>query len=86
MPAIIPIKDLKNTAEISELCHRTDGPVFVTKNGYGDLVIMSMESYENSLWREKIYADLELSELQVSQGETLDARQALNALRERYGL
>ena len=86
MPAIIPIKDLKNTSEISDLCHRTDGPIYVTKNGYGDLVIMSMESYENALRREKLYADLELSEQQASRGETLDARQALNETRERYGL
>jgi prevent-host-death family protein len=86
MPAIIPIKDLKNTSEISDLCHRTDGPIYVTKNGYGDLVIMSMESYENALRREKLYADLELSEQQASRGETLDARQALNEMRERYGL
>ena len=86
MPAIIPIKDLKNTSEISELCHRTDGPIYVTKNGYGDLVIMSMESYEAAFRREKMYADLEISEQQVSRGETLDARKALNALRERYGL
>lgn len=46
MPVIIPIKDLKNTSEISELCHKTKEPVFVTKNGYGDMVIMSMETYE----------------------------------------
>lgn len=46
MPQIIPIKNLKNTSEISELCHSTSEPVYVTKNGYGDMVIMSMEVYE----------------------------------------
>ena len=46
MPQIIPIKDLKNTSEISEMCHKTDEPIYVTKNGYGDMVIMSMEIYE----------------------------------------
>ena len=40
---IIPIRDLKNTSEISNLCHQSDDPVFITKNGYGDMVIMSME-------------------------------------------
>ena len=39
MPQIIPIKDLKNTAEISELCHRSEEPVYITKNGYGDMAI-----------------------------------------------
>ena len=47
MPKIIPIKELKNTSDISEMCHRTDEPIYVTKNGYGDMVIMSMESYES---------------------------------------
>ena len=45
MPQIIPIKKLKNTSEISEMCHRTEEPIYITKNGYGDMVIMSMENY-----------------------------------------
>ena len=48
MPQIIPIKDLKNTSEISDMCHRTDEPIYITKNGYGDMVIMGMEVYENA--------------------------------------
>ena len=47
MPHIIPIKDLKNTSEISDMCHKTEEPIYVTKNGYGDMVIMSMETYES---------------------------------------
>lgn len=46
MPQIRPITDLRNTTEIAELCHAKNEPVFITKNGYGDLVIMSMEVYE----------------------------------------
>lgn len=49
MPQIIPIKELKNTSEISDLCHKTDEPIYVTKNGYGDMVIMSIEKYESTL-------------------------------------
>ena len=48
MPQIVPIRDLKNTAHISALCHESDEPVFITKNGYGDMVIMSMETFEKS--------------------------------------
>ena len=58
MPQIIPIKDLKNTSDISEMCHRTDEPIFVTKNGYGDMVIMSIESYEYKMKQIKIYEDI----------------------------
>ena len=46
MPQIRPITDLRNTNEISEICHARPEPVFITKNGYGDLVIMSIETYE----------------------------------------
>lgn len=46
MPTILPIRDLKNTAEISKLCHESSEPIFITKNGYGDMVIMSLETYE----------------------------------------
>ncbi len=43
MPQIIPIRDLKNTSEISAMCHSSNEPVFITKNGYGDMVVMSMD-------------------------------------------
>ena len=49
MPQIIPIKELKNTSEISEMCHGADEPIYITKNGYGDMVIMSMEVYEQMM-------------------------------------
>jgi PHD/YefM family antitoxin component YafN of YafNO toxin-antitoxin module len=49
MPTIIPITDLRKTNEISELCNSSPEPVFVTKNGHGDLVIMSMAVYEEQL-------------------------------------
>lgn len=86
MPQIIPIKDLKNTSDISEMCHRTDEPIFVTKNGYGDMVIMSIESYEYKMKQIKIYEDIEASERQIKEGKVKDARRALSSMRERYGL
>jgi prevent-host-death family protein len=47
MPVIRPISDLRNHAvEISELCHSEDQPVFITRNGKGDLVVMSQAHYE----------------------------------------
>ena len=86
MPQIIPIKDLKNTSDISEMCHRTDEPIFVTKNGYGDMVIMSIESYEYKMKQIKIYEDIEASERQIKEGKVKDARRSLSSTRERYGL
>lgn len=58
MPQIIPIKDLKKTSEISEMCHNTNEPVFITKNGYGDMVIMSMEVYEETMKKLDIYIEI----------------------------
>jgi len=46
MPQIRPITDLRNTNEISEICHSKNEPVFITKNGCGDLVVMIIETYE----------------------------------------
>ena len=46
MNKIIPITDLRKTNEISSLCNKEDKPVFITKNGYSDLVIMSSKVYE----------------------------------------
>ena len=42
MPRIIPIRDLRDTTKLSEMCNASNEPIFVTKNGYGDMVIMSM--------------------------------------------
>jgi len=46
MAKIIPIRDLRKGAEISEFVKTSGEPIFVTRNGYGDMVILSMESYE----------------------------------------
>lgn len=86
MPQIIPIKDLKNTSEISEMCHQADEPIYITKNGYGDMVIMSMEIYESAMRRLFMLQNIELSEKQIENGQTKDARAALAEMRSKYGL
>ena len=86
MPQIIPIKDLKNTSEISDMCNKLDEPIFITKNGYGDMVIMSMKTYENVMRRLTIYRDIELSEQQIKDGQVKDARAALDEMRQKYGI
>ena len=86
MPQIIPIKELKKTSEISEMCHEADGPIYITKNGYGDMVIMSMENYEAVMRQLAIYRDIEISEKQIENGQTKDARSALKEMRAKYCL
>lgn len=86
MPQIIPIKQLKNTSEISELCHTSKEPIFITKNGYGDMVIMSMEIYEQTMKQLEMYRDLQISEQQIASDKTMNARTALDNMRSKYGI
>ena len=86
MPKIIPIRDLKNTTAISECCHAVGEPIFVTKNGYGDMVVMSMEAYEERMRMLDVYAKLASAEQQVASGQVLYAEDSLKGLREKYGL
>ena len=86
MLRIIPIKDLKNTSEISQLCHSTDSPVFITKNGYGDMVIMSMEAYEKTMLLHNISEKIALAEEQIKEGKVSNAADSLKSLRGRYDL
>jgi len=67
MPLIRPISDLRNrSTEISELCHSEDQPVFITKNGKGDLVVMSQAHYE------RLHSVIELYQ-KLGEAEELDA-------------
>ena len=86
MPQIMPIKDLKDTSHISEMCHKAEEPIFITKNGYVDMVMMSMELFESMQKKWSMYSDIELSEQQIKEGKTKDARKSLSAVREKYGL
>ncbi len=85
MPQIRPITDLRNTTEISELCHAKKEPLFITKNGYGDLVVMSIEAYEEIL--EALQTDAAINEAErafAADGVAMDAREALLSLRRKH--
>ena len=67
MPEIRPVSDLRNKfAEISQIVHSSREPVFLTRNGYGDMVVMSIEDYEDQKFRAEINAKLAESEIEVS--------------------
>ena len=85
MPQIRPITDLRNTNEISEICHARKEPVFITKNGYGALVVMSIETYETMV--ENIAMDSAISEAETEFGQNKqlhDAREVLASLRRKH--
>ncbi|NWO18007.1 type II toxin-antitoxin system Phd/YefM family antitoxin [Leptotrichia sp. oral taxon 223] len=83
---IIPIRDLKNTVEIEKYCSEEQGPVFITKNGYGRLVVMNIEYYERTM-REIEEAKLLLDGIKdVQNNNTLDGKNTINELRGKYGI
>ncbi len=85
MLQIRPITDLRNTNEISEICHSQQEPIFITKNGYGDLVVMSIETYERQLAIANIYKKLSEAEMQIANGGTwVDGDEVFKSLREKY--
>ena len=81
----IPIRDLKDTAAVSQLCHDTPCPITVTKNGYADMVIMSSEAFDRVL---ESAAAIKLMQgiRDVESGRMKPAREALAAARSKYGL
>jgi prevent-host-death family protein len=86
MPQIIPIRDLKDTNEISKRAHATAGPIFITKNGYGDMVLMSMETYERNHFLHDVYDKLDEAEADLKAGRVSNARETLDVLRQKHDL
>jgi PHD/YefM family antitoxin component YafN of YafNO toxin-antitoxin module len=86
VPQIIPIRDLKNTSNVSQMCKESDEPIFITKNGYGDMVIMSMKAYEEKMYMLDVYSKLAGAEKEVKDGKLLDADKGLKNLREKYNV
>ena len=85
MPQIRPITDLRNTTDISDVCHAVKEPIFITKNGYGDLVVMSIETYEQIVETQLI--DNAISEAEEEYKATsilLDVKEILASLRRKH--
>ena len=86
MPRIIPIRDLKNTAAISQMCSESTEPIYVTKNGYGRLVVMDIEYYERTM-QKMAEAKAVLDGLaDVKAGKVVDGNAAIQNIRSRYGI
>lgn len=85
MPQIRPITDLRNTNEISELCHAKNEPIFITKNGMGDLVVMSMETYDSMIENAEIDAAITRAMKDRADGKNgRNAEEVFAELRRKY--
>ena len=85
MPSIRPISDLRNSAnKISDICHQTRAPVYITRNGSGDMVVISMEEYERQQALIDLYGKLAVAEEEIASGaEGEDFLTLAKSLRER---
>ena len=83
---IIPMRDLKNTVEVEKHCVKEQGPVYVTKNGYGRLVVMDIEYYERTM--QKMYEAKAIIEglKDLKEGNTKDGADTIRKLKEKYEL
>ena len=85
MPTIMPIRDLRNTSEISEMAHKMQEPIFITKNGYSDLVVMSAELYDRFARINRIDQAIFEAEKEVEEGaESLTLDAARTSLDRKY--
>ena len=83
MKSIRPVSDLRNHfAEISKQVHETDEPVILTKNGYGDMVVMSMETFENLQFESTVFHKLQEAEREAERNHTRDtSKEVLQTMR-----
>ncbi|MCL2401090.1 MAG: type II toxin-antitoxin system Phd/YefM family antitoxin [Oscillospiraceae bacterium] len=84
MPNIRPISDLRNNSnEISEFCRSSREPVFITKNGVGDMVVLSLETYERQQAQLELYVKLAEAEVEIASGsESVDFFEFAKKLRD----
>lgn len=83
MPNIKSSTDLRNNYnEISSFCHETGGPIFITKNGRGDLAVMSIDLFNKIMGKYELYQLLEQSESDFTNGRTLTFDDSMKSLRE----
>ena len=83
---IVPMRDLKNTVEIERKCASSGEPVFVTKNGYGRLVVMDIEYYERTMRKIDEAGLVNKGIAEYEQGKVVDGRSSILKLREKHGI
>ena len=81
MPAIRPSSDLRNNYnDISEFCHKYREPVYITKNGQGDLAVMSIDTFERIIARQELYGILEKGTDDIKNGRVMPAAEAFDRI------
>lgn len=83
---IIPMRDLKNTVKVERLCAEENGPVFVTKNGYGRLVVMDIDYYEKTMSKMDESKTILAGLKDVKYEDIVEGDVAISNIRNKYGI
>ena len=81
---IVPMRDLKDTVKIEKLCSESDGPVFITKNGYGKLVVMNIDYYEKTLKKVLEAKQINQGLEDLKKGKVKDGTSVLDNIKQKY--
>ena len=85
MPKIMPIKELRNTKKITEICEEEQAPIFITSNGFNKLVVMSDEVYNKYFVLADIYQKLSKAEEDIQANRVRPAKDVFQELDKKYG-
>ncbi|EHO50336.1 toxin-antitoxin system, antitoxin component, PHD family [Lachnospiraceae bacterium oral taxon 082 str. F0431] len=81
---IVPMRDLKDTVQIEKKCQ--NGPVFVTKNGYGKLVVMNMEYYESKIAKIAEADFINEGIVDFANEKISDGKEVMKKSKDKYGI
>ncbi len=86
LPKVVPVNELKNTAKITETCKESDVPIIVTKNGYGEMVLMSIPLYEKTMAKAEAAALVNESVDEINAGAVpIEGHDFFSSMRSKYG-
>ena len=86
LPRVLPVNELKNTANIMKVCQESEGPIVITRNGYGEAVMMSIKVYEELFEKMRIATLVNESLDNMRNGGKLyDAKAVFDELEAKYG-
>lgn len=86
LPKVIPINELKNTAQITQTCKESDVPIIITKNGYGEMVLMSIPLYEKMMAETQAATLVNEALDEIDAGaQSVEGHSFLSSMKEQYG-
>lgn len=86
MQKIIPISELRNTSKINDLCVNSKDPIYITKNGYGEMVIMNIQVFQTMQEELQMYKDIAQTQRDIKNGDCDTLDNVIKRLKTKYDL